>query len=74
MALQFGLLFKINNDNKAILKNPPIQVLRLLNLDTNDPNLDSPINWKGTGFWSQDRGFESLRPSHKLIIEMSFFN
>ncbi|MCX6729623.1 MAG: hypothetical protein NTV95_03175 [Candidatus Saccharibacteria bacterium] len=44
IALQFGLLLKINNDNKAILKNQSIQGLRLLNLDTNDPDLDSPIN------------------------------
>ncbi len=44
IALQFGLLLKINNDNKAILKNQSIQGLRLLNLDTNYPDLDSPIN------------------------------
>ena len=44
IALQFGLLLKINNDNKAILKNQSIQGLRLLNLDTNDPDLDRPIN------------------------------
>ena len=44
IALQFGLLLKINNDNKAILKNQSIQGLRLLNLDTNDPDLDSPSN------------------------------
>ncbi|MCX6727868.1 MAG: hypothetical protein NTX11_03595 [Candidatus Saccharibacteria bacterium] len=34
LVLQFAILFKINNDNQAILKNQSIQGLRLLNLDT----------------------------------------